>query len=369
MKIRKIKAFEYNLVRLGIILNIWFLALKLYKNPFKATKNVRKMVQTFTKMIGNKKLVRAFRVNGKYAWDMFNPAWPSPGFNAFFKRHLIEVEPVGQDTLVLRRLLIAITKRCPLQCEHCSEAATLYQKDKLSFEAFTEKIDAFVKSGVGQLVYSGGEPMSRYDDLLRFLERYKNKCDQWIYTSGFGITQEKALQLKKAGLNGAAISLDHHEEDKHNAFRGNNQSYFWVMESIKNLMEVGILVSINVCPTKNYVDEGGVEKMIELAKELQIPIVNLLEPRAVGNYQDKDVELNEYQLNHLGELSKKFNFDKTYFEYPTVLFPAAFRKTMPCGGGRSYLLLDYDGTLYPCPFCKVKMPEVRSQKALCEAVN
>jgi MoaA/NifB/PqqE/SkfB family radical SAM enzyme len=369
MHIRKIKSFEYNLVRLGIIVNIWFIALKLYKNPFKATRNVRKMVRNFTKMIGKKKLVRAYKVNGKYAWDLFNPAWPSPGFTAFFKRHLIEIEPLSNDHSNLRRLLIAITKRCPLQCEHCSEAATLYQKDKLSFEDFSERIDKFVNEGVGQLVYSGGEPLSRFDDLLLFLERYNKACDQWIYTSGFGLTKEKAIQLKKAGLNGAAISLDHHIEEKHNAFRGNNQSYFWVMESIRNLLEVGILVAVNVCPTREYVEEKGLEELIELAKKMNIPLVNILEPRAVGNYQDKDVEFADFHFDYVSNLSAQFNFDKTKFDYPTVLFPAAFRKSMPCGGGRSYLLLDYDGTLYPCPFCKVKMPEVRSPKALCEAVS
>lgn len=365
--IRKVAAIEYDLVRIGMLINIWYLGCVLYKNPFKSFRVVRTMVHNFTRMMGNKKLVRAYKVEGKYAWDMFNPAWPSPGFNAFFKRHLIEVQPVENDDKVLRRLLIAITKRCPLQCEHCSEAATLYQKDVLSFDEFTAKIDPFVAQGVGQLVYSGGEPLSRFEDLLKFLNRYQSSCNQWIYTSAFGLTIEKARQLKAAGLDGAAISLDHHLEAKHNAFRGNQQSYYWVLEGIKNLREVGVLVALNVCAVKEYVDSGEVEQIIELAKKLDVPIVNILEPRAVGNYQDQDVELNEQQKDLLGELSNKFNFERTYFDYPTVLFPAAFRKNMPCGGGRSYLLLDYDGKLYPCPFCKVRMPEVKSQIALCEA--
>lgn len=267
----------------------------------------------------------------------------------------------------MRRLLIAITKRCPLQCEHCSEAATLYQKDVLSYDEFVSKIEPYVDGGVGQLVYSGGEPLSRFEDLVKLIKHFSSKCNQWIYTSAYGLTLEKAILLKEAGLDGAAISLDHHLENEHNTFRGNSNSFYWVMEGIKNLQKVGVLVSINTCITKDYIESGSVEELMELAKKMNVSIVNMLEPRAVGNYQDKNVELNQAQLDYLDRISNKYNFNQEYISYPTVLFPAAYRKSMPCGGGRSYMLLDYDGTLYPCPFCKVKMPKIQKEVALCEA--
>lgn len=369
MKTRHVGPAEYNLVRFLMLLNIWWIGTRLYKNPFKAFGVVRSLIQSFTEMMGHKKLVRAFKTDGKYHWDMFNPAWPSKGFDAFFRTHLLELQPVEGTEQLLRRLLIAITKRCPLSCEHCSEADTLYQKDILSFEGFSERIDTFADKGIGQLVYSGGEPLSRFDDLLRFLARYKDRCDQWIYTSAFGLTPEKAKALKAAGLNGAAVSLDHHLEEKHNAFRGNKKSFYWVLEGIKNLQNEGVLVSINVCPTKEYIAEGGPLKMVEFAHQHHISIVNFLEPRAVGAYANKDVELNQEEKDILHELSLKYNFEKSLYAYPTVLFPAGYRKTQPCGGGRSYLLLDYDGTLYPCPFCKTKLPAVPkfSEEKLCAA--
>jgi len=366
---RRVGPVEYDIIRLCMVINIWWVGLKLYKNPFTSLKVVRKLIRNFEEMIGNDKFVRAFKVDGKYNWDMFNPAWPSKGFDSFFKTHLLEVKPVTGEEQLLRRLLIAITKRCPLQCEHCSEADTLYQSDVLSYDELAQKIDGFVEKGVGQLVYSGGEPLSRYSDLIKLIKRYNKQCDQWIYTSAYGLTKEKAQQLKEAGLNGAAISLDHHLEEKHNSFRGNKNSFKWIMKGIKHLQNAGILVSINVCPTREYIEIKGPEEMIELARNKNIPIVNFLEPRAVGNYEGKEVELNDQEKSHLLELSKKYNFNKKYVEYPTVLFPAGYRKTLPCGGGRSYLLLDYDGTLYPCPFCKTKLPSVPKQntESLCAA--
>lgn len=367
MKIRRIKTFEYNVVRSLMLLNLWWIGCKLFKNPMKSIKIIRSLITRFSKIMGSNKLVRAFYVDGKYYWDMFNPGWPSKGFNTFFKSHLIEEAIDVQPDNSYRRLLIAITKRCPLQCEHCSEIKTLYKKDVLTLNQYQDKIDKFIKNGVGQLVYSGGEPISRLDDLISLIGRYKGKCDQWIYTSAFGLNMDVAKKLKQAGLNGAAISLDHHLESEHNKFRGNSKSYLWALQGIKNLQEVGILVSLNVCPTKDYVDSNGVEEIIKLAKNLNIPIVNILEPRAVGNYEGKDVEYLPEHINKIRHISSKYNFNSKFFNYPTVLFPAGYRDKIPCGGGKSYLLLDYDGTLYPCPFCKVKMPDLKSSETLCQA--
>ncbi|WP_425640011.1 radical SAM/SPASM domain-containing protein [Algoriphagus yeomjeoni] len=364
---RIVTRVEYDVVRILMVINIWWLGVKLYKNPRTAYKVVKRLISNFQDMIGNKKLVRAFEIEGKYSWDMFNPAWPTPGFNTFFTSHLQEIKPTDQSQLGLRRLLIAITKRCPLACEHCSEAGTLYNNDVLSCEEFVSRIDKYVKQGVGQLIYSGGEPLSRFNDLITLISRYKLRCDQWIYTSGFGLTLEKAHQLKQAGLNGAAISLDNHVEQNHNMFRGSSKSFFWVHDAVKNLQEAGVLVALNVCPTKTYIESAGVEELIELAKKWNVQIVNLLEPRAVGNYQDQDVELNVAHKDRLKKISDQFNFDRAYLNYPTVLYPAGYRAAKACGGGISYLFLDYDGTLYPCPFCKVKMPEIQQKAALCEA--
>ncbi|QNA44677.1 radical SAM protein [Lacibacter sediminis] len=364
---RRIGSIEYDIVRLLALCNVWWIGCKIYRNPIKSIRVLIKMIRNINKMIVVKKLVRAFKVDGKYVWDMFYPSWPSAGFNSFFKNHLLETEPVTGREQTLRRLMIAITKRCPLQCEHCSEAATLYNKDVLSYDQFIERIEPYVQQGVGQLVFSGGEPLSRYDDLLLFLRHFKDRCNQWIYTSGYGLTLEKAKQLKAAGLDGAAISLDHHLEDGHNKFRGNQKSYYWVLEAIKNLQTAGVFVAINVCPSKEYIESGGVPKLIDLCKQLGVPVINLLEPRAVGNYQDKDVELQQSHKDHLKQLSDQFNFNKTYYTYPTVLFPAGLRKTMPCGGGRIYMFLDYDGTLYPCPFCKVKLSSYQPKTSVCLA--
>ncbi len=366
---KRVTGIEFRVVQALMVGNLWWIGVKLYKNPIKAFRIVKRLLTNYKQMMGGKTLVRAFKINGKYAWDLFNPSWPSKGFNSFFERHLIEIEPLSQDQRALRRLIVAITKRCPLSCAHCSEAGTLYQKDILSLEEYSQQIDAFVTQGVSQLIFSGGEPLSRFEDLISLIFRYRNTCDQWVYTSGFGLTQERAQQLKKAGLNGIAISLDHFDPTAHNAFRGNQKSHEWVEQSVEFCLKEGILVVLNVCPTRELIDQQGVEKIVEWAKEKGVPMVNILEPRAVGNYQDQDVSLFPEHMEYLWRLSERYNFDRKWLHYPTVLFPAGYRKHMSCGGGKSYLFFDFDGRLYPCPFCKSPIPKDTQQAPLCEAVT
>lgn len=365
---RRVKGIEYSFVRLLIVSNIWWLGVKLYKNPIRAFKAMRAMIGRFKRITGKSKLVRAFKVDGKYYWDIFNPGWPSQGFNAFFSSHLLEEIPIDSNKpFPIRRLTVAFTKRCPLSCEHCSEADTLYNKDALHVDEFISKIDNYLEKGLGQIQYSGGEPLVRFDDLLKMLSRYKGKLDQWVFTSGYGLTKEYAINLKNAGVNGVAISLDHFNEEKHNLFRGNNKSFYWVKEAIKNLQELDVFIALNICPTKELVESGGIENIIEIATDLNVPIINIIEPRAVGNYFGKNVELEKRHFEMIKALSNKYNFEKSLFDKPTVLFPAGYREKITCGGGRSYLFIDYDGQLYPCPFCKVKLPKVNLNKDLCEA--
>lgn len=365
--IRQVVGYEYSAVRLMMIVNIWWLGIRAYGGVLKSARVMRELLDRHRRLLGKAKLVRAVKIGPLYYWDIFNPGWPSKAFNSFFTNQLHEVKPISANHTSLRRLLIAITKKCPLSCEHCSEGATLNHNDVLTYEDLAERLDSYVQRGVGQLVYSGGEPLHRYQDLLKLLERFRRDCDQWIYTSGYGLTLEKAHQLKAAGLNGAAISLDHHKEDEHNRFRRNGKSYGWVIEAVANCRAAGILPAFNMVPTRSYLDGNDMEDYLELARSLHVPIVNIIEPRAVGHYEGKDVALTGPQKESLLRLSNRFNFDKSLLPYPTVIYPAAFRAAWPCGGGRSYLFLDYDGVAYPCPFCRVPVKDVSLKESACAA--
>ncbi|MDC1395347.1 radical SAM protein [Bacteroidia bacterium] len=349
-----------------MLINIWIVGLIVYRNPKTSYFAVKQMFKQFKNAAQGFEISQGIYNSGRYTWDMFNPSWPSNSFNRFYKTHLREYHPIENSPSILRRILVAITKKCPLQCEHCSEWDTLNEKDHMTFEDICGHLDRFVAEGAAQLVYSGGEPLNRYSDLVKLIKRYNGNCDQWVYSSGYNLTQEKAYELASAGLNGIAISLDHQVEELHNLFRGNQKSFLWVKKALEHCKEAGLLVSINSCLTKEYIKADGFDDLVNLLSGWGVPILNIIEPRAVGHYANKEVELSISEQQYLETKVMHYNSAKIK-GVPVVLYPAMFRKGLPCGGGRSYLFLDSDGTLLPCPFCRTPITNHLEVSKKCEA--
>lgn len=356
---------EFKWVQLRMLFRIWQQGNALYGNPFKSFEALRALLEHGKKVNNGYPLRKGFRINDQYGWDMFHPLFPGAAFDQFFYQHLEEIRPSGSGKAVLRRLLVAITKKCPLQCEHCSEWDTLNGTDVLSLHELKSKIAEMVHLGASQIVYSGGEPLNRFSDLLALTEHFRNQS-QWIYTSGYGLTEEKAFLLKDAGLEGIAVSLDHHIPEMHNQFRNNAKAWNAAMDAIQYALAAGFPVALNVCPQRAYIRNGEMEKFLHMAKDLGVHMVNILEPRAVGHWAEADVELESEDVEILTNLFARQN-DPEYATHPILTYPGLARKNTPCGGGLSYLLLDYDGTLRPCPFCKTPIREVQRSQSLCEA--
>ena len=107
-----------------------------------------------------------------------------------------------------RWLLAELTYSCPLQCPYCSNPIdyTHYQAE-LSTEDWLRVLTQARKMGAVQLGFSGGEPLTRKDlpELVkhaRDLGYYSN-----LITSGYGLTEEKIITLKEAGLDHIQVSI------------------------------------------------------------------------------------------------------------------------------------------------------------------
>jgi pyrroloquinoline quinone biosynthesis protein E len=107
-----------------------------------------------------------------------------------------------------RWLLAELTYACPLQCPYCSNPVD-YSKysSELSTEDWKRVLSEARKMGAVQLGFSGGEPLTRKDlaELVkhaRGLGYYSN-----LITSGYGMTEDKIVQLKEAGLDHIQVSI------------------------------------------------------------------------------------------------------------------------------------------------------------------
>jgi pyrroloquinoline quinone biosynthesis protein E len=107
-----------------------------------------------------------------------------------------------------RWLLAELTYACPLQCPYCANPID-YAKhsSEISTEDWKRVLTQARKMGAVQLGLSGGEPLTRPDlvELVkhgRELGYYSN-----LITSGYGLDEEKIVQLKEAGLDHIQVSI------------------------------------------------------------------------------------------------------------------------------------------------------------------
>ena len=118
-------------------------------------------------------------------------------------------------------LLAELTHRCPLHCPYCSNPLRLVPRgDELSVADWLRVIDEAAALGIVQIGFSGGEPLlyPALDDLIfraRQADLYTN-----LITSGVGLTPERALRLKAAGLDAVQISFQADEEERGDAIAG-----------------------------------------------------------------------------------------------------------------------------------------------------
>lgn len=352
-----ISGLRKRLIRLRIRLHLAGVILRSYRNPLVCLKILRTLAHHQKEFLG-KKISKVARVDGKYYWNLYVPGYSTKSLNHFFEQEANRIIPMGKKTIRFNNVLIAITKRCPLKCEHCFEWESLNKPESLMISDIKSIIDRFQEMGVGQFQLTGGEPLLIVDGIIELLKLKSSKsgAEFWIFTSGYNLTLENAIKLKAAGLTGVFISLDHFDSTMHNRFRGYDKSFEWVQNAVRNSIEAKLVTALSLCVTKSFVSESNLMNYANLAKRMGVSFIQLLEPKAVGHYAGKDVTLDADHEKILEDFYLKINYDKQYREYPIICYHGYYQRKVGCfGSGNRSLYVDADGDIHACPFCRAKM--------------
>lgn len=325
-----------------------------YRTPARIVKILRRISQLKKRYNIEGSYTKLAYVDGRVFMSPYNNGWPARHFN-----RAIDIEArtalfnnVG-NLEQLNMVLIALTKKCPLNCEHCYEGPELNKKDTLTLDDHKKILRKLQKVGIPMIQYGGGDPMAKVNDLIELLESAENTTDFWIGTSGFNLTRENAQRLKKAGLTGINLSLDHHLPEFHNKFRRNDKAFDWAMDAAKNAREAGLVITLSLCMTKEYVSETNLRAYLELAGEIGASFVQLVEPRAVGNYAGMDVYLKNEHIQIAERFFLESNANRNNNHLPIVMYPGYNQRKTGCpGAGAKYLYIDTDGYMSSCPFCR-----------------
>jgi MoaA/NifB/PqqE/SkfB family radical SAM enzyme len=328
---------------------VW-LALRLYQLPSRAAMALLRLRAT-RRCIAPRRQKLAF-ASGRYFWDLYAPGWPSPAFDRYVEGELERLVPVRRRPCTLQGAIIAITRRCALRCEHCFEWNVLNRHEPLSSAALQEIVRRLLRQGVTQLFLSGGEPLQRFNDVLTLTAAASGATDVWVFSSGRGLTADRAARLKGAGLTGVALSLDHWDATAHDRFRGVPGTFAAVQRAAASARDAGLLVALSLCPTRAFVSFRNLHRYARTARSLGASFIQVLEPKPVGHYAGRDVTLDPRQQWELERFNERMNLDPAVRDMPAVTYPDRFARAYGCpGAGDRFLYIDTEGALHACPFC------------------
>ncbi len=341
----------------------WFImteAIRLFHNPFLAFSEMKRLRDLRNKVHGSTVTSKYVRSGNQYFWDSDYSGFPSENLKSLIHSEFIrnrQTKINGFDKPPqLQTVIWGITNRCPLSCRHCYEWDNIAQNDKLDLTALKNILAIFKANGIRHIQFSGGEPLARFNDLLVLIREASTTMDCWLLTSGFGLTVDKAFALKEAGLIGANISLDHWDPQLHNSFRNNDKSYSMATNAVRNCLNAGIMTSLSLCATREFVTSENLMKYATLAKNLGVHFIRILEPRASGKFSGQKVHLENQQVEILSSFSNRLNSEIQYKDFPIIAFYGQYQRKIGCfGAGNRYVYADPNGDVHACPFCRGKM--------------
>ena len=355
-----ITGWSAGFIRRKVLLFIIAEAFKLYRNPFRAISEMKRLRDLRNKVHGNTVISKYIKSGNQYFWNSDYCGYPSKNLKSAihseFLRNDGTVTGNFNNQPQLQTLIWGITNRCPLSCSHCYEWDNIAQHDRLDLQELKKILTVFKANGIRHIQFSGGEPLARFSDLLELVREASPTMDCWLLTSGFGLTNDKASALKVAGLKGANISLDHWNPDMHNNFRNNGKSYAMATEAVRNCLDVGMMVSLSLCATREFVIDENLLEYAKLAKHLGVHFIRILEPRAIGKFARQKVHLENHQVEMVSDFAIRMNTDPRYKDFPIVTFFGYHQRKMGCfGAGNRYFYIDPNGDAHACPFCRGKM--------------
>ncbi|QEC67669.1 radical SAM protein [Panacibacter ginsenosidivorans] len=346
----KVKGMERSIIWLAIKLRIFFIACITLKKPVLIWRTYKAMLELRRKTWGIA-INKIYRVHGRYYFNLYTPGWPSAAYDSLIKNELLRHAKPLSATDKLTFIFLAVTRKCPMRCEHCFEWDNLNKKETFTQHELKEIVDIYQQQGVLQIHFSGGEPLVRVHDLIEVIKHAKNKSECYVVTSGFNLTATNAALLKEAGCKGIIVSIDHYIPELHNGFRNHADIFFKAVEGVQASLKAGMVTALSVCVTKAFINGGHLIPYFEFAKTLGVHFVQLLEPKNVGHYADKDVLLEEEHVQQLETFFKIVNHDATYKDYPTVMYHGYHQRRIGCYSGSRSVYIDSAGDVHACPFC------------------
>lgn len=345
---------KISLVKIRLIL---FLLQHLLRDLLAGRITAAQMVRSLRKQLIVSSLFRDAKyaqVGGKIFIDPFAPYFPSPYCAQLFRNNTADTFPPKPNFAQ-----ISITNRCPCSCVHCHVKNT--QDVDLPKETILRTIQQIAEADFPLIFFVGGEPLSRFEELVEFVETARTRMDTRIFTSGVGVNPARLRTLRQAGLEGICVSLDHYDQEIHNRKRNHRSAFQAACATIREASSLGFYVSVVCCTTRSMVQSGETFQVVDLAESLGAHSIQINEIRPVGRATESegyDFFLSDDDKRVLIDYYRKTNRSRRRIAIVMPWYneaPDRFGCTAT-SGQQAYV--DARGNVQPCPLLKVGLGNI-----------
>jgi len=253
-----------------------------------------------------------------------------------------------------------VTDSCTCFCKHCDHGGHRDDSKNLKPEQYKHYVEA-LRPCVVQV--SGGEPLMR-DDLVEIVRNIKT-CSGLPYTilvSNWSLmTEERYLDLRKAGINQFSVSLDFPDE-RHDDFRGHPGLYQHLSELIPRVAKHGHDdIVLNNCITKNNLPH--INEVADKAREWGVNVsYSAYSPRRTGcrdYFIEAPTDMRHLEAQ-LGRVESRMDHSHWIVNSKTTIDATLeyFKRggTPGCKAGQRFLVVTSQGYLQPCSMHFVRYP-------------
>lgn len=278
------------------------------------------------------------------------------------------------------------TQACNLACKHCrANAIPGPIPGELTTQEGKDLITRTAEMGTPLLVLSGGDPAKR-PDLFELIRHGKAQGLRMatIPAATSLLTFDLVRQLKDAGLDQIAFSLDFPRADLHDDFRGSPDAFARTLRAVEWAHQCDLPVQINTCVWKESAEH--IEEMAKLVEDLKIVFweVFFLVPMGRGNGLPGITPLHcehLFEILRQSQARKKFILKVTeaphYRRYlmqrherengrvGRTVAPSTDRIELAHRGvnaGNGFLFVSHLGEIYPSGFLPISGGNVRTHR-------
>ncbi len=289
------------------------------------------------------------RINDKYLIHSFYPPFPSRAFD----RAIYSMKHPNENLLFAH---FSMTNKCKYNCEFCSNSFRR-ESDEMSFERIKEIIDWLKSKNVFKIAFTGGEPLLR-KDLSKIVKSVGDECVSYVYTSGYGFDYSKALELKKAGLFGIAISFDSYKKEEHDLSRGFKGAFDNAVNAVRISKKFGFYtIAQIIIHKKNF---NYIENFLKFLKKLDVDEVRVLEIFPCGKGAINDLMLNDDEREFIRKLNIISNKRNDFPKLVSYNFIES-EKCFGCMAGYNFLYISANGDVYPCDMLPVSFGNLNKE--------